>query len=107
MPRNGSNRGTARSWQTHRPARIGPMGWVLDLDGVVWLAGEPIPGAVDAVNRLIASGEDVAFVTNNSNPTEREQLEKLAAIGIDGSDRVVSSAMAAGTLIAPGERVLL
>jgi HAD superfamily hydrolase (TIGR01450 family) len=83
------------------------MGWVLDLDGVVWLAGEPLPGAVDAVNALIATGEDVAFVTNNSNPTEREQQEKLAAIGIDATGRVVSSAMAASRLIAAGERVLL
>jgi HAD superfamily hydrolase (TIGR01450 family) len=83
------------------------MGWVLDLDGVVWLAGEALPGAVEAVNALIAAGEDVAFVTNNSNPTERQQQEKLAAIGIDATGRVVSSAMAASRLIAPGERVLL
>src|SRR3954447_13467611 len=107
MPRNGSKRGTARSWQSRRPARIGTVGWVLDLDGVVWLAGEPIPGAVDAVKRLIASGDDVAFVTNSTNPAEREQQDKLAAIGIDATGRVVSSAMAAGTLIAVGERVLL
>jgi HAD superfamily hydrolase (TIGR01450 family) len=83
------------------------MGWVLDLDGVVWLAGEPIPGAVDAVNALIASGEDVAFVTNNSNPTEQDQQDKLASIGIDATGRVVSSAMAASRLVKPGERVLL
>jgi HAD superfamily hydrolase (TIGR01450 family) len=83
------------------------VGWVLDLDGVVWLAGTPLPGAVDAVNALIAAGEDVAFVTNNSNPTEREQQDKLSAIGIDATGRVVSSAMAASRLIKEGERVLL
>ena len=80
---------------------------VLDLDGVVWLAGEPLPGAVDAVNALLAAGEDVAFVTNNSNPTVREHQAKLAAIGIDATGRVVSSAMAASRLIHEGERVLL
>jgi HAD superfamily hydrolase (TIGR01450 family) len=81
--------------------------WVLDLDGVVWLAGEPLPGAVDAVNALLAAGEDVAFVTNNSNPTVREHHANLAAIGIDATGLVVSSAMAASRLINTGERVLL
>ena len=32
---------------------------VLDLDGVVWLADRPIPGAADAVARLRAGGHRV------------------------------------------------
>ena len=47
------------------------------------------------------------FVTNNSNPTAEEYEAKLAEHGIAGRDRVVTSAMAAATLVQPGERVLL
>ena len=43
------------------------MGWVLDLDGVIWLGDVPIPGAADAVARLRAAGEAVVFCTNNSS----------------------------------------
>ena len=43
-----------------------PVTWVLDLDGVVWLADQPIPGAADAVARLRAQGERVLFATRNS-----------------------------------------
>ncbi len=43
------------------------MAWVLDLDGVVWLADQPIAGAAGAVARLRAAGHRVLFVTNNSS----------------------------------------
>ncbi len=81
--------------------------WVLDLDGVIWLGNEPIPGAADAVKRLQASGSEVLFVTNMSRLTEAEQEAKLAGHGIDATGSVVTSAMAAGQLINPGERVLV
>ena len=45
------------------------MLWVLDLDGVVWLAGNPIRGSPEAVRQLHDAGERMAFVTNNSGPT--------------------------------------
>ena len=83
------------------------MNWVLDLDGVIWLADAPIPGSSAAVAALEAAGEELVFVTNNSHPTVQEYEAKLAAHGIDAQGRVVSSAMAAATLVAPGERVLL
>lgn len=83
------------------------MNWVLDLDGVVWLAETPIPGAADAVRRLQAAGNRVVFVTNNSNPTEAEYEAKLERHGVDGRGVVVSSAMAAASLIARAERVLV
>jgi 4-nitrophenyl phosphatase len=83
------------------------VNWVLDLDGVVWLAETPIPGAADAVRRLQAAGNRVVFVTNNSNPTEAEYEAKLERHGVDGRGVVVSSAMAAASLIARAERVLV
>ena len=42
------------------------MGWALDLDGVVWLGTESIPGVAEAVAALQSAGETVLFVTNNS-----------------------------------------
>ena len=53
-----------------------------DLDGVVWLAREPIPGASDAIARLRASGRRVLFVTNNSVSIVADQDKCL--IEIDG-----------------------
>ena len=81
--------------------------WVLDLDGVIWLGNEPIPGASDAVRRLQKHGAEVLFVTNMSRLTEAEQEAKLAGHGIDATGSVVTSAMAAGQLINPGDRVLV
>ncbi len=78
-----------------------------DLDGVVWLAHEPIPGAVDAIAQLRASGRRVLFVTNNSAALVAEHEASLAAIGIDAQGDVVSSSMAAASLLSPGERVLV
>ena len=35
------------------------MGWALDLDGVVWLGTESIPGVAEAVAALQNAGETV------------------------------------------------
>jgi 4-nitrophenyl phosphatase len=83
------------------------MAWILDLDGVVWLGERPIPGAADAVAELRATGRRVLFVTNNSSVRLAEQEVKLASHGIPASGDLVTSAQAAGTLIAPGEVVLV
>ncbi len=80
--------------------------WVIDLDGVVWLADQPIPGAAGAASRLQALGHRVVFVTNNSSVTVADQEAKLAAHGIAAAGRVVTSAQAVAGLVAPGERVL-
>lgn len=83
------------------------MPWALDLDGVVWLADEPIPGAATAVAALRDAGERLAFVTNNSSVPREEVAAKLARHGIDPGDDVITSAMAAAELVEPGERVLV
>lgn len=80
---------------------------VLDLDGVVWLADTPIPGAADAVARLRSAGHRVLFASNNSSLVGAEVEAKLARFGIDASGDVVTSAEAAASLVKPGERVLI
>ena len=81
------------------------MLWVLDLDGVVWLAGTAIPGSPEAVRRLHDAGETVAFVTNNSGPTLSQYAAMLARTGIEVDEgELVTSAQAAASLLEPGSR---
>ncbi len=78
-----------------------------DLDGVVWLAHQPIPGSVEAIAALRASGRRVLFVTNNSSPLLADHEAALTNIGIPAEGDVLSSAMAAAHLVEPGMRVLV
>ncbi len=78
-----------------------------DLDGVVWLAHDPIAGSVDAVASLRGSGRRVVFVTNNSAATLADHEQALAGVGIPAVGDVVSSAMAVTSLVRPGDRVLV
>lgn len=82
------------------------MLWVFDLDGVVWLAGQPIPGSPEAIERLRSKGERLAFVTNNSAPTVDEYVQRLSHAGIAVTpDELVTSSQAAASLLKPGTRV--
>ena len=81
------------------------MLWVFDLDGVVWLAGQAIPGSPEAVRRLRADGHRVAFVTNNSTPTVAEYVDRLARAGIEVEPgELATSSQAAASLLPPGTR---
>lgn len=78
-----------------------------DLDGVVWLRRQALPGAPQAIERLRRSGRRVLFVTNNSMSILDSQERALAAIGVPAVGDVITSAQAAASLVAPGERVLV
>lgn len=78
-----------------------------DLDGVIWLAHQPIAGSVEAVARLRAAGHRVLFVTNNSSATKEQHLRALEKIGIRADGDLVTSAQACGSLIPAGTRVLV
>jgi 4-nitrophenyl phosphatase len=82
-------------------------GFIFDLDGVLWHGTRAIPGACEAVQRLLAVGHPVLFATNNSAATVATQEAKLGSFGIDATGRVVSSAMAAASLVEPGEQVFV
>ncbi len=52
-----------------------------DLDGVVWLAHEPIVGSVEAIAQLRASGRRVMFVTNNAARSAQVAIDHLNSLG--------------------------
>jgi HAD superfamily hydrolase (TIGR01450 family) len=88
------------------PPRTGT--WVIDLDGVVWLTGEPIPGVPEAIDRLHRAGVATLFVTNNSAPTLSEMVARLHKAGVDATaPDVVTSAQAVANMVAPRSTALI
>ena len=54
---------------------------LFDLDGVLYVGDEPIPGAGEALERIAAAGLQRAFVTNTTTRPAREVWEKLQRLG--------------------------
>lgn len=77
------------------------------MDGVLWVGSQPVDGAAQAIVRLQHAGWRVVFATNNSTRTAAYYVHKLAKMGIIADDNVVSSAIAAATLVTAGEDVLV
>lgn len=103
---------------THAPSARGPLppgpqieryaGVVFDLDGVIYLADRPVPGAADTVAAVRDGGRPVAFVTNNAARTPEDVADKLAAMGVPADvGEIVTSSQAAARLLEPGSRCLV
>ncbi len=74
---------------------------LLDLDGVVYLGGSPIPGAAEALGKAVASGMRLAFVTNNASRTPSAIAAQLTGLGVPArAGDVITSAQAAARLLA-------
>ena len=75
---------------------------------MIWLTGEPLAGAPEAVKSLRSAATRVLFATNNASPTRAELVARLHRAGIpaEPSD-VVGSAEAAATMVQPGDRIMV
>ena len=74
---------------------------LLDLDGVVYLAGSAIPGAAEALRKADAAGLGLAYVTNNASRTPAAIAALLNSFGVSATPQdVVTSAQAAARLLA-------
>jgi 4-nitrophenyl phosphatase len=83
-------------------------GVVIDLDGVCYRGDTAVPGSRDAVARLRAAGVAVVFATNNATRTRAQAAEKLIRLGFPAEPKeIVTSAVAAADLIAPGTRCMV
>ena len=79
---------------------------LLDIDGVLQLSGEPIPGAPDALRRLREDGHALRLVTNNTTRARSRLVAELRSMGFElDEDEVETTPLAAGRLLA-GQRVL-
>ena len=82
--------------------------FVIDLDGVVWLAGTALPGSREAVGLLRDAGHPLIFATNNSSPTTSMLVERLGRIGIDAdASEIISAADAAASAVPTGSTVMV
>lgn len=74
---------------------------MLDLDGVVYVGEEAVPGAPEHLARAREKGTALAFVTNNASRPPATVAEKLRGLGIHARvEDVVTSAQAAARLLA-------
>jgi HAD superfamily hydrolase (TIGR01458 family) len=75
-------------------------GVMLDLDGVVYVGGAPIPGAIAAVARLRAAGLALRFLTNTTRTPHRVLLAKLVGMGLAAEpDELITPADAARRIV--------
>jgi glycerol 3-phosphatase-2 len=58
-------------------------GFLVDLDGVVWIGRDPVPGSVEALRTLLARGKRIVFVTNNPGQLPEAYVERLRELGVE------------------------
>ncbi len=84
-----------------RAALRGIEGFVLDADGVLILKGEPIPGSIEALERLDARGTPYRVVTNFSLAHRETLAARFAARGVRiDPDRIITASSSAAAYTA-------
>ncbi len=76
-------------------------GLLIDLDGVVWLGPEFLPGSLQALATLLDARKEIVFVTNNPARSGASYAERLRDAGLMVADeRVLTAGMATAMLAA-------
>lgn len=57
-------------------------GYLIDMDGVIYRENNLIPGAVDFIRLLVATGTPFLFLTNNSAPTPEDLAVRMKHLGV-------------------------
>ena len=79
---------------------------LLDVDGVLHVSGDPIPGAAAAIRRLRSDGHRLRFVTNTTTRSRARLAEELRSHGIALDDAEVQTTADAAVQALRGRRVL-
>jgi glycerol-1-phosphatase len=74
-------------------------GFLIDLDGVVWIGREPVPGSPQTLQALLEAGKGLVFVTNNPGKHPAAYAERLREMGIAVDEaQIVTAGMVAARL---------
>jgi len=60
-------------------------GFVLDLDGCVYVGGEATPGAPEAIRALREAGKGIVFATNDPRHVVEDYVRRLWGVGVRAS----------------------
>ncbi len=79
---------------------------LLDIDGVLYVEDDAIPGATDAVRRLREAGLAVRFVTNTTNRSRAATLARLHGLGfaVEEPELLTPAALAVQLCVERGHR---
>src|SRR5438093_1514921 len=73
---------------------------LLDIDGVLHVSGEAIPGAAEAVRQLRTEGHRIRFVTNNTTRARAQLTSELRSLGIElEEEELATTPLTAGRLL--------
>jgi NagD protein len=77
------------------------LGYLIDMDGVIYRGHQLIPGADRFIHDLRADGVPFLFLTNNSQRTRRDVATKLQRLGLEADEEhVFTCAMATARFLA-------
>ncbi len=75
-------------------------GFICDMDGVIYLGNQLLPGVKEFVTWLNESGKQFLFLTNSSERSPKELRQKLLRMGLDvGEEHFYTSALATAAFI--------
>lgn len=74
-------------------------GLLVDLDGVVWIGADPVPGSPETLRALLDAGKRIVFVTNNPGQPPAAYAERLIDLGVHVAvEQIVTAGMVAARL---------
>lgn len=80
-------------------------GVLLDLSGVIYVGSDPLPGAIEALERLRKMGLGLRFLTNTTRSAKAEILSNLRRMKVDCTeDELFTPAQAARTWLSAHKR---
>ena len=82
--------------QTSHRSTNSPTGILFDLDGVLYVGEEAVPGAAAAIAWIADAGVPHLFLTNTTSRPRAEIVDRLATLGFKvDTDRILTPAVAA------------
>jgi len=83
---------------------VGIKGLLIDLDGTLYVEGEPVPGCREALTKLRSSGLLLRFVTNTTRKPRREVLLGLRSMGFEAEEAEIFTPARAAALVLRNRR---